>query len=281
MAIVTIENLKSRFITGATVTQEMFDDLIDTLNFGSIGPTGATGPAGKNGEIGETGPQGITGPIGDTGEMGPQGYQGVTGEVGIAGPQGPTGPVDSIGLPEVLAVCSVSNSSIDMNSNTIYRTSINSRSNTVSSNNYYSTIIGNNKSTMKSSNNTILLGGSTLYSTYNSTSIVSGYKNKNSGSSKLPNKSSAVIVGASNQVNLSSYSVIIGGAKNTIYQSARSVIIGGYNLTLYTEDDKVYMPYVKSKYGLNLNTSYISTSDPGVAGQVWNYKGFLKISTPK
>lgn len=257
MAIVTIENLKSRFITGATVTQEMFDDLIDTLNFGSIGPTGATGPAGKNGEIGETGPQGIT------------------------GPQGPTGPVDSIGLPDVLAVCSVSNSNIDMNSNTIYRTSINSRSNTVSYNNYYSTIIGNIKSTMKNSNNTILLGGNTLYSAYNYTSIVSGFKNKNSGSSKLPNKSSAVIVGASNQVNLSSYSVIIGGAKNTIYQSARSVIIGGYNLTLYTENDKVYMPYVKSKYGLNLNTSYISTSDPGVAGQVWNYKGFLKISLPK
>jgi hypothetical protein len=134
---------------------------------------------------------------------------------------------------------------------------------------------------MKNSNNTILLGGSSLYSSYTSNSIISGYKNKNSGSSKLPNKSSAMIVGASNQVSLSSYSVIIGGSKNTIYQSSRSAIIGGYNLTLYTEDDKVYMPYIKSKYGLNINISYLSTKDPGVYGQVWNYKGFLKISTTK
>jgi len=134
---------------------------------------------------------------------------------------------------------------------------------------------------MKGSNNTILLGGSSLYSNYTYNSIISGYKNNNAGSSKLPNKSSAVIVGAGNQVNLSSYSVIIGGSKNTIYQSSRSAIIGGYNLTLYTEDDKVYMPYVKSKYGLNINTSYLSTSDPAVNGQVWNDRGFLKISTGK
>lgn len=53
-----------------------------------MGPTGATGAAGSNGQMGPTGP---TGAPGSNGQMGPTGPTGATGAAGFAGATGPTG----------------------------------------------------------------------------------------------------------------------------------------------------------------------------------------------
>lgn len=57
--------------------------------------TGATGPAGSQGNTGPTGGQGNTGPTGGQGNTGPTGYQGNTGPTGSQGNMGNTGPSGS------------------------------------------------------------------------------------------------------------------------------------------------------------------------------------------
>ena len=73
---------------------------------GAQGEVGPTGPQGIQGIAGPTGPQGIQGIQGDVGPTGPQGLQGVQGDIGPTGPQGvqgiqgiqgPTGPTGSTG----------------------------------------------------------------------------------------------------------------------------------------------------------------------------------------
>ena len=59
-----------------------------------MGPTGATGAAGSNGQMGPTGP---TGAPGSNGQMGPTGPTGATGAAGFAGATGPTGPTGATG----------------------------------------------------------------------------------------------------------------------------------------------------------------------------------------
>ena len=62
---------------------------------GEIGPTGADGAQGPQGDIGPQGIQGdrgATGPVGAQGEIGPQGPQGNAGADGAQGPQGNIGP---------------------------------------------------------------------------------------------------------------------------------------------------------------------------------------------
>ncbi len=61
------------------------------LSWNSVGPQGATGPAGPAGPQGATGPAGPAGPQGATGPAGPAGPQGATGPAGPAGPQGDPG----------------------------------------------------------------------------------------------------------------------------------------------------------------------------------------------
>lgn len=59
-----------------------------------MGPTGATGAAGSNGQMGPTGP---TGAPGSNGQMGPTGPTGATGAAGFAGATGPTGATGPAG----------------------------------------------------------------------------------------------------------------------------------------------------------------------------------------
>lgn len=59
-----------------------------------MGPTGATGAAGSNGQMGPTGP---TGAPGSNGQMGPTGPTGATGAAGFAGATGPTGATGATG----------------------------------------------------------------------------------------------------------------------------------------------------------------------------------------
>lgn len=60
-----------------------------------MGPTGATGAAGSNGQMGPTGP---TGAPGSNGQMGPTGPTGATGAAGFAGVTGPTGATGATGV---------------------------------------------------------------------------------------------------------------------------------------------------------------------------------------
>lgn len=59
-----------------------------------MGPTGATGAAGSNGQMGPTGP---TGAPGSNGQMGPTGPTGATGAAGFAGATGPAGAIGPTG----------------------------------------------------------------------------------------------------------------------------------------------------------------------------------------
>lgn len=63
-----------------------------------MGPTGATGAAGSNGQMGPTGP---TGAPGSNGQMGPTGPTGATGAAGFAGATGPTGATGATGATGV------------------------------------------------------------------------------------------------------------------------------------------------------------------------------------
>jgi hypothetical protein len=64
---------------------------------GAIGPAGATGPAGPQGATGASGPAGATGATGALGPAGPTGTQGATGVQGPAGATGATGAAGAIG----------------------------------------------------------------------------------------------------------------------------------------------------------------------------------------
>jgi hypothetical protein len=100
MAQKTRAELQSIWITGATVTEILFDDVWDSFyniqddifNPGPTGPQGPQGPQGATGAdstvAGPTGSQGATGPTGAdstvAGPTGPQGPQGATGPQGAA-----------------------------------------------------------------------------------------------------------------------------------------------------------------------------------------------------
>ena len=65
-----------------------------------VGPAGATGPQGLQGQAGPAGPQGIQGEVGPAGPAGAQGLQGEAGPqgpTGATGPQGPAGPAGATG----------------------------------------------------------------------------------------------------------------------------------------------------------------------------------------
>ena len=70
---------------------------------GEQGIPGNTGPQGEQGIPGNTGPQGVQGEKGDQGEQGPQGEQGLTGPTGPAGGQEyfPVNAPDWLGSPTV------------------------------------------------------------------------------------------------------------------------------------------------------------------------------------
>lgn len=64
---------------------------------GQMGPTGPTGAPGSNGQMGPTGPTGATGAAGFAGATGPTGATGATGATGVAGPAGAIGPTGATG----------------------------------------------------------------------------------------------------------------------------------------------------------------------------------------
>ncbi len=64
---------------------------------GQMGPTGPTGAPGSNGQMGPTGPTGATGAAGFAGATGPTGATGATGATGVAGPTGATGATGATG----------------------------------------------------------------------------------------------------------------------------------------------------------------------------------------
>jgi len=64
---------------------------------GQMGPTGPTGAPGSNGQMGPTGPTGATGAAGFAGATGPTGATGATGATGVAGPAGVIGPTGGTG----------------------------------------------------------------------------------------------------------------------------------------------------------------------------------------
>lgn len=64
---------------------------------GQMGPTGPTGAPGSNGQMGPTGPTGATGTAGFAGATGPTGATGATGATGVAGPAGAIGPTGATG----------------------------------------------------------------------------------------------------------------------------------------------------------------------------------------
>ena len=64
---------------------------------GQMGPTGPTGAPGSNGQMGPTGPTGATGAAGFAGATGPTGATGATGATGVAGPTGATGATGASG----------------------------------------------------------------------------------------------------------------------------------------------------------------------------------------
>ncbi len=86
-----------------TQMSSMQQTLIDAVNNGIPGPTGAQGAQGSTGAMGSTGPQGSAGPAGATGPQGiagpqgPIGPQGIKGATGAAGPAGATGPTGAKG----------------------------------------------------------------------------------------------------------------------------------------------------------------------------------------
>jgi len=90
-----------------TQMASMQQTLIDAVNNGIPGPTGAVGLQGATGPMGSTGLQGLAGPAGSTGAqgvagpqgaIGPQGLRGVTGPAGVAGATGPVGATGPIGV---------------------------------------------------------------------------------------------------------------------------------------------------------------------------------------
>lgn len=68
---------------------------------GQMGPTGPTGAPGSNGQMGPTGPTGATGAAGFAGATGPTGATGATGATGPAGTAGVTGPIGATGATGV------------------------------------------------------------------------------------------------------------------------------------------------------------------------------------
>ena len=93
MALKTRAELQALWITGATMTQSLFNDVWDSFhNFqddgnvgGVTGPTGTAGTQGIQGATGTQGIQGATGAQGIQGDVGPTGAQGATGAIGPTG----------------------------------------------------------------------------------------------------------------------------------------------------------------------------------------------------
>ena len=73
--------------------------------------------------------------------------------------------------------------------------------------------------------------------------------------------------------NVNKESVILGGCCNQILDVNRAVVLGGSNVTASVAD-AAHVNQLVFKTG----AQGIPTSDPGVAGQVWNDAGTLKIS---
>jgi hypothetical protein len=69
------------------------------LSWETVGPTGAYGPQGVQGDPGLAGSQGPQGPTGAPGPAGGQGAPGPQGVAGLAGYIGPTGPAGAQGVP--------------------------------------------------------------------------------------------------------------------------------------------------------------------------------------
>jgi hypothetical protein len=84
---------------GAVLAREVCrrrERVVDPVELGMVGPTGATGPAGLTGPPGTTG---ATGAAGGAGPTGPTGTTGPSGPTGAAGPTGPTGLAGATGSP--------------------------------------------------------------------------------------------------------------------------------------------------------------------------------------
>ena len=100
-----VDNLTSGNVVNLLVNDDHACEVITSLNAGTQGPTGMTGPTGPIGNTGSTGIQGATGPTGRmgptgmTGSIGPTGMTGAgaTGPQGVTGPQGETGPTGMTG----------------------------------------------------------------------------------------------------------------------------------------------------------------------------------------
>jgi hypothetical protein len=94
MAIITVEQLKSKFEGGDYPRSTDYINLVDTLaslpenGTGPQGPAGATGDAGATGATGDAGATGATGAAGATGATGAAGSTGATGAAGATGAQG-------------------------------------------------------------------------------------------------------------------------------------------------------------------------------------------------
>ncbi|HEQ4230935.1 TPA: collagen-like protein, partial [Streptococcus pyogenes] len=77
-------------------TEQALENILELIEKGDRGETGAQGPVGPQGEKGETGAQG---PQGEAGQPGAQGPAGPQGEAGKPGEQGPAGPQGEAGQP--------------------------------------------------------------------------------------------------------------------------------------------------------------------------------------
>jgi len=90
----------------------------------------------------------------------------------------------------------------------------------------------------------------------------------------IENSSHATIIGARCAcVSSSLRSTVIGGEFGRIIEVNRAVVLGGSNVTA-SVDNAVHLNQLVFRTG----PYGIPTSDPGIAGQVWNDNGTLKIS---
>lgn len=132
-----------------SITNKDGELIINKVNDGAKGDTGATGPRGEKGDVGERGPQGIQGPKGDTGATGPKGEKGDTGS---QGPQGIAGNDAKINGVNTLSIEAGTNISIDQQGSTL---TINSTGGSGGTSNY------NELTNKPSINNTTLSGNKT------------------------------------------------------------------------------------------------------------------------
>lgn len=148
-------------------------------------------------------------------------------------------------------------------------------------NHYHNTILGGSGNRISNSNKSTVIGG-----TFNNIENITGncsvqYSTVVGGRNNCINGDGAVqhtVVGGRMNCVISNATfpnnAVLGGCTNTISGSIRNAAIAGGCCVTASVSNALHINQLVFKTGV----SGIPTSDPGVAGQVWNDAGTLKIS---